>query len=412
MQRICPELCFPTVSENKRNGIENAKYACKKLYGQQVFDKEVSLEDVVCPFLFNACGIEGFWKVTRGKCCHNHVRQVGFSSRPVAEGTIPRPLKDMRNNTQNLLEIRRLIEVEMLPMYEGKTERMTGVVISDFVIGRGFKLSASAISLIKLTMEAANATERLTSYQKLELLELNGGENPRNARESLGELECFTALCDRQKGLLAAVAEVFTRAGHRFCLRHIKSNINSKGITLTGKERGLINDMARNDCENDYKLYEKKLANIFKVSTKSTALNLDIKKFSSYPPMMKLPRILPNRQTIGLEMIAEALNHSKLLLCISENSLAAHWLTKTPGTDLVPLLASERKKLVVASDMCKTTSCMDGAYNVMFLGKVKIPGHIHPWRLVDLSARECTCGNWQDRAWNLFTTRNECPFTI
>ncbi|OWZ13307.1 hypothetical protein PHMEG_00013391 [Phytophthora megakarya] len=153
---------------SKRNGVGNAKYVCKKLNGQPFFDNEVSLEDVVCPFSFNVCGNEGFWKVTRVNFCHNHVRQVGFSSRPVAEGSIPRPVKDKRNTTQNLLEIRRLIEVEMLPMYEGKTERMTGVAISDLLIGRGFKLSTSAISRIKLTIEAANAAERLTSYQKLE----------------------------------------------------------------------------------------------------------------------------------------------------------------------------------------------------------------------------------------------------
>ncbi|OWY95892.1 hypothetical protein PHMEG_00033986, partial [Phytophthora megakarya] len=84
-------------------------------------------------------------------------------------------------------------------------------------------------------------------------------------------------------------------------------------------------------------------------------------------------------------------------LVSGRRQLAANWLTKTPGTDLIPHLASERKKLVVASDMCKTTPCMDGVYNVLFLGKVKNPGHIHPWRLVDLPAREYTCGNWQDR---------------
>ncbi|OWY92553.1 hypothetical protein PHMEG_00038401 [Phytophthora megakarya] len=74
--------------------------------------------------------------MTRVNFCHNHVRQVGFSTRPVAEGTIPRPHKDMGNTTQDLLKIRRLIEIKMLPMYEGKTERMTGVAISDFLLSR------------------------------------------------------------------------------------------------------------------------------------------------------------------------------------------------------------------------------------------------------------------------------------
>ncbi|KAG6595821.1 uncharacterized protein IUM83_18218 [Phytophthora cinnamomi] len=47
--------------------------------------------------------------------------------------------------------------------------------------------------------------------------------------EALGDFESFTVLSDRQKGLLSAVAAVFPKAGHRFCLRHIKENIDRKG---------------------------------------------------------------------------------------------------------------------------------------------------------------------------------------
>ncbi|KAE9016341.1 hypothetical protein PR003_g15930 [Phytophthora rubi] len=233
----------------------------------------------------------------------------------------------------------------MLPLYEGKTEKITGAAISDFFVSKGFTVGASAISRIKRVLDEANSIERRVSYHKLEsylklmaekkpgsvwkfekegdgtfkracfipnigirvarmarrLFGVDGAhvkgemnnygvvlvatakdynnhilpfafslvptENNENCcwflrlvHDALGDLECFTVLSDRQKGLLAAVAEVFPLAGHRFCLRHIKENINRKGISLTAKERGLINDMARSDCENDYDVFEKELA--------------------------------------------------------------------------------------------------------------------------------------------------------
>ncbi|KAE9051863.1 hypothetical protein PR003_g1620 [Phytophthora rubi] len=65
----------------KREGSGNAKYVCKRLNGQHFFDKNVPDEDIECPFSFNVCGFEGFWKVSRVNFCHNHIKQVGFSSR-------------------------------------------------------------------------------------------------------------------------------------------------------------------------------------------------------------------------------------------------------------------------------------------------------------------------------------------
>ncbi|EGZ04622.1 hypothetical protein PHYSODRAFT_536035 [Phytophthora sojae] len=83
-------------------------------------------------------------------------------------------------------------------------------------------------------------------------------------------------------------------------------------------------------------------------------------------------------------------------LVSDKRQLAANWLVKSPGTDLVSELASARHKLTIASDKCKVTPCMEGAYNVLYLGPVVQPVTIYPWRLLDLPAKECTCGNWQD----------------
>ncbi|KAE9353107.1 hypothetical protein PF008_g5145 [Phytophthora fragariae] len=153
---------------SKRNGVGNAKYVCKKLNGQQFFYKEANAEEIVCPFSINVSGIEGFWKVTRVNFAHNHIKNVGFSSRPVAEGTIPRPAKDKRNATQSIAELTRLAESEMLPLYEGKTEKITGAAISDFFVSKGFTVGASAISRIKRVLDEANSIARRVSYHKLE----------------------------------------------------------------------------------------------------------------------------------------------------------------------------------------------------------------------------------------------------
>ncbi|POM81885.1 LOW QUALITY PROTEIN: Hypothetical protein PHPALM_75 [Phytophthora palmivora] len=223
-------------------------------------------------------------------------------------------------------------------------------------------------------------------------------------KEALGSIERFTVVSDRMKGLLSAVHDVYPKAGHRFCLRHIKGNINSHGISLTGKERGIINDMARADCERTFK-------------TKPAAVDylngIDKKHWVKYKfqEQFKLPtydEITSNlaeqaNSWIGNDcrsakpMDAFALYFRKLSELVSDRrQMASNWLTKFPGTDLVPLLSCESKRLIIAGDRCNVTPCMEGAYNVRFLGKTQRPGFVHPWRLVDLPAKECTCGNWQD----------------
>lgn len=90
---------------------------------------------------FNVSGCDVFWKVARANCCHNHIKSVGFSSRPVGEVTIVRPNVDKIKTTKRLKVLMDLVELEMLPDYECKTESMTGAAISDFLIGKGFKAS-------------------------------------------------------------------------------------------------------------------------------------------------------------------------------------------------------------------------------------------------------------------------------
>ncbi|KAE9229844.1 hypothetical protein PF005_g3707 [Phytophthora fragariae] len=102
----------------KHEGSGNTKYVCKRLNGQQFFDKDVPHEDIERPFSINVCGFEGFWKVSRVNFCHNHIKHAGFSSLPVTEGTIARPVKDKRNTTHSVKELTRLIEMEMPPVYE------------------------------------------------------------------------------------------------------------------------------------------------------------------------------------------------------------------------------------------------------------------------------------------------------
>ncbi|NAU33260.1 hypothetical protein EE082_27740, partial [Klebsiella pneumoniae] len=65
---------------------------------------------------------------------------------------------------------------------------------------------------------------------------------------------------DRQKGLLASVTELYPDSGHRFCVGHIITNIEKKGSALTPAEQSLVFQMARSECENDYKFYSSKLS--------------------------------------------------------------------------------------------------------------------------------------------------------
>ncbi|EGZ18256.1 hypothetical protein PHYSODRAFT_503148 [Phytophthora sojae] len=63
----------------------------------------------------------------------------------------------------------------------------------------------------------------------------------------------------------------------------------------------------------------------------------------------------------------------------------------------IPKLLERRTDRQAAADMCEFTPLLEGAYSVLFKGPVAIPEYVHPDRVVDLPALECTCGNWQDQ---------------
>ncbi|ETN07129.1 hypothetical protein PPTG_13526 [Phytophthora nicotianae INRA-310] len=125
---------------SKPNQGGNAKYVCKILKGMHFYDHSIDPNDITCPFSINVSGINGNWKVTRVNFTHNHVKHVGFSGRPFAERSVARPASDMRNRAQDVAALTQLVEDEMLPRYENKTERMTGAAIASFLLENAIKL--------------------------------------------------------------------------------------------------------------------------------------------------------------------------------------------------------------------------------------------------------------------------------
>ncbi|ETM33550.1 hypothetical protein L914_19232 [Phytophthora nicotianae] len=146
----------------------NAKYVCKKLNGQQFFDKNTSYDEIECPFAINVNGVNGSWKVTPTKFGHNHVIRVGFTEQPLAEGIIARSKFVKRNTTQDLATLTHLIEAEMLPRYAGKTDKMTGAAISRFLVGKGKNIGPSVISRIESSIDERLGGDMTDSYPKLE----------------------------------------------------------------------------------------------------------------------------------------------------------------------------------------------------------------------------------------------------
>jgi hypothetical protein len=229
---------------------------------------------------------------------------------------------------------------------------------------------------------------------------------------AMGELEALTIVSDRDKGLLSAVQEVFPRAGHRFCLEHIKRNICSARIPLSNSERSLISSLADSDCENDFNLFRKELASTnakaadyldgierihwvtyaflahFKVPTYSEATSNLSEQANNW---------IGNECRSAKPLDAFGLYFLKLNQRVSTmRQQAVDWEQKFGEEDLVPFLRDLRQSHAAASDYCEITPCLEGSYMVRFLGPTKRDGYIHPWRYVDLPIRHCTCGGWQD----------------
>ncbi|POM76066.1 LOW QUALITY PROTEIN: Hypothetical protein PHPALM_6739 [Phytophthora palmivora] len=224
---------------SKGQGGGNAKYVCKKLNRQPFFDKTVTNEDMSCPFSINVSGCDGFWKISRVNFCHNHIKHVGFSSRSVAEGTVARPIKDKRNTTQNLKNTIDLVETKMLPLYQGKTDKMVEMAISEFLVGEGIEVSTSAISRIKRGIDDDNAVERLENYQKL--------ESYLKLRKKPGSIWRFDKEVDgtfKRACFLPSIGiRVAHKARHLYGLdgAHLKGEMNNYGVFLVAMAKDYNN---------------------------------------------------------------------------------------------------------------------------------------------------------------------------
>ncbi|KAF4149363.1 hypothetical protein GN958_ATG01443 [Phytophthora infestans] len=180
IQERCKELAqssgfqlFVKSFSSKANDSGNAKYVCKKLNGQQFFDKNTSYDQIECPFAINVNGVDGSWKVTRINFAHSHVMPVGFTEQPPAEGTIARSQLTKRNTAQDLATLTHLIEAEMLPRYDGKTNKMTGAEIARFhwvkakTSGRVFFRGSRVRLISDWVGDMTDSYQKLESYLRL-----------------------------------------------------------------------------------------------------------------------------------------------------------------------------------------------------------------------------------------------------
>lgn len=276
---------------------------------------------------------------------------------------------------------------------------------------KGLEMNKRGVFLVATTKDFNN---HVTPFA-LALVSMENYENWQwfmNCVKSATGLEKFTIVSDRQKGLLSAVAEVFPLSGHRYCLRHIMDNINRKGGKLSIDERRIICQLARSDCENDFKLFRSELAASNPVAVEYLD-GIEAKHWVKYkfreafglPTFNEITSNLSEQVNnwLGTELRSAKpldafyLYFRKLSELASEKRQdAGKWTRSHTASSLVPQLQAQLKDRTTAAGMCDFVPLMDGAYSVQHLGPQNAHGHIHTWRLVDLPAQECTCGNWQD----------------
>ncbi|TYZ63461.1 hypothetical protein PybrP1_007320 [[Pythium] brassicae (nom. inval.)] len=110
----CGFQLFMKFNTTKTSGSGNSKYCCKLLHGQQLFIADS--DTLPCPFLINACGSTGVWKILKIQFAHNH-RHVGFTSAPQVDGELPRPARQLRKQTHMEASMVAIVENEMLPAH-------------------------------------------------------------------------------------------------------------------------------------------------------------------------------------------------------------------------------------------------------------------------------------------------------
>jgi hypothetical protein len=335
------------ISSVKPGDSGNAKFGCKKLHGLQYFDTDTPADSLSCSFFINMYGKNGEWKITKANLAHNHVKHIGFTTAPRADGRLPMPAKSLRNTAQELDKLTTIVGEEMLSAHHCSTASMSGKAVQSLLKDKGVDVSLSTVSRIKAAIDRELKGDVRMSYQKLvAYLQLVAGKNTGSswkferapdcstffracfvpiagvhaalmARRLIGfdgvhlkgdmhqlgvflvatakdfdnhivpfalalvpvenydswcwfmavvkgasRLDKFTVLSDRQKDLVAALANVSPSAGHRYCLRHIMDNISRSGVSLGKEGRGFICHLARSNCENDYTLYRKELVQV------------------------------------------------------------------------------------------------------------------------------------------------------
>jgi hypothetical protein len=216
---------------------------------------------------------------------------------------------------------------------------------------------------------------------------------------------------DRQKGLLSAIAETFPEVGHRFCLRHIKDNITRAGISLSNEERGIISNLARSDCESDFKFFHAQLMQ-FKAKAAEYLDGIEKKHWVKYEFAAAFGTPMYNELTSNLSeqannWLSNDVRSAKPLdafsmyfrklsaLASDKRQMVVNWEAHGGLDQLVPVMGNALKQRIQASKMCTLIPFLGGGYSIQHLGP-KRNDQIHPWRFVDLPEQDCTCGNWKD----------------
>lgn len=170
--------------------------------------------------------------------------------------------------------------------------------------------------------------------------------------------------------------------------------------------------MADSDCENDFTLFRSELAS----TNVRAAEYLDGVDRVQWVKYALLDRFHVPTYSEATSNLSEQANHwigneyrkakpldafDWFFLKLAERASsmrqdALTWATAHGDDELAPFLREKRDQLAAATSFCKITPCLEGSYMVRYMGPSKHDGYIHPWRHVDLPARSCTCGGWED----------------
>ncbi|KAF4130877.1 MULE transposase domain-containing protein [Phytophthora infestans] len=145
----------------------------------EFFDKVTPAKDLSCPFFINVHGKNGVWKITQANFAHNHLKNIGSTQKPLAEGNIPREKKAKRNRSVREAQLSAVVAREILPAHANSASTLSGKAVQKFFKGKGINVSKSSISRIKQDLDEKLHGDLLESYQKLKsYLELLASKNP------------------------------------------------------------------------------------------------------------------------------------------------------------------------------------------------------------------------------------------